>query len=102
MTYFPVLTELLFNKPYTPKLAAKTKSATFGGYKDSSMGFPVTGYVVFVYHADTGSHHPQFSSIDDAEKFANDLRALTNLTVSEPIPVIATESHKARVADFHK
>mgnify|MGYP000023026213 FL=1 len=66
------------------------------------MGFPVTGYVVFVYHSDVGSHHPQFASIDEAEQFANDLRALTNLTVSEPIPVIATESHKERVADFHK
>ena len=65
------------------------------------MGFPVTGYVVFIYHSDVGSHHPQFSSIEEAEKFANDLRAITDLTVSEPIPVIATESHKSRVADFH-
>jgi hypothetical protein len=32
--------------------------------------------------------------MDEAEKFANDLRALTKLTVSEPIPVIATEEVK--------
>ena len=61
------------------------------------MGFPVIGYVVFVYHIDIGSHHPQFSSIDEAEKFANDLRAVSkNLTVSEPIPVTATESYKPK------
>ena len=65
------------------------------------MAFPVTGYVVFVYQSDVGAHAPQFQSMDEAEKFANDLRALTNLTVSEPIPVLATESYKVR-ADVHK
>ena len=98
----PVVTEILFSKDYIPPIAKGRESASFNQYKNSSMGFPVTGYVVFVYHTDIGSHHPQFSSIDEAEKFANDLRAVTNLTVSEPIPVIATESHKARVGDFHK
>jgi len=84
-------------------LALGARPVKFDRYKDSSMVFPVTGYVVFVYHTDIGSHHPQFSSIDEAEKFANDLRAVsTNLTVSEPIPVIATESHKPMVADLHK
>ena len=58
------------------------------------MAFPVTGYVVFVYQPDVGAHAPQFQSMDEAEKFANDLRALTKLTVSEPIPVIATEEVK--------
>ena len=58
------------------------------------MAFPITGYVVFVYQPDVGAHAPQFQSIDEAEKFANDLRALTKLTVSEPIPVIATEEVK--------
>ncbi len=102
MTFFPVLTELRFNKPYIPTVADREASATFDGYKDSPMGFPVTGYVVFIYHADIGSHHPQFPSIDEAEKFANDLRAVTQLTVSEPIPVMATESHKAAAGDFNK
>ena len=84
-------------------LALGARPVKFDRYKDSSMGFPVIGYVVFVYHIDVGSHHPQFSSIDEAEKFANDLRAISNnLTVSEPIAVTATESHKPRVADLHK
>ena len=58
------------------------------------MAFPVTGYVVFVYQSDVGAHAPQFQSMDEAEKFANDLRAITKLTVSEPIPVIASEEIK--------
>ena len=56
------------------------------------MGFPVTAYSVFVDHPDVGPHAPRFKTMDEAEKFANDLRALTKLTVSEPIPEIATES----------
>jgi len=56
------------------------------------MGFPVTAYIVFVDHPDVGPHAPRFKTIDEAEKFANDLRALTNLTVSEPIPEIVTEN----------
>ena len=58
------------------------------------MGFPVTAYIVFVDHPDVGPHAPRFKTIDEAEKFANDLRALTKLTVSEPIPVTATEEVK--------
>ena len=56
------------------------------------MGFPVTANIVFVDHPDVGPHAPRFKTIDEAEKFANDLRALTNLTVSEPIPEIVTEN----------
>jgi len=58
------------------------------------MGFPVTAYIVFVDHPDVGPHAPRFKTMDEAEKFANDLRALTNLTVSEPIAEIATENIK--------
>ena len=58
------------------------------------MGFPVTAYNVFVDHPDVGPHAPRFKTIDEAEKFANDLRALTKLTVSEPIPEVATENMK--------
>ena len=58
------------------------------------MTFPVTSYIVFVYQGAVGTHGPDFPSMDEAEKFANDLRALTKLTVSEPIPVIATEEVK--------
>mgnify|MGYP003319143141 CR=1 FL=1 len=35
-----------------------------------------------------------FESIDDAENFANSIRATTSLTVSEPIPVIMSEEVK--------
>ncbi len=94
MVYFPVLTELLFDKPYIPNVADREASATFDGYKDSPMGFPVTAYIVFVDHADVGPHAPRFKTMDEAEKFANDLRAIAGhlLTVSEPIPEIATEN----------
>ena len=56
------------------------------------MGFPVTAYIVFVDHPDDGPHAPRFKTIDEAAKFANDLRALTKLTVSEPIPKQASEN----------
>ena len=58
------------------------------------MKFPVTSYVVFVHNQTIGAHAPQFEKIDDAENFANSLRATTSLTVSEPIPVIMTEEVK--------
>ena len=58
------------------------------------MAFPITSYVVFVYQGEVGTHTPHFPSMDEAEKFANDLRALTKLTVSETIPITATEEVK--------
>ena len=58
------------------------------------MKFPITGYVVFVYNDMIGAHAPQFEKIDDAENFANAIRATTSLTVSEPIPVIMTDEIK--------
>ena len=59
------------------------------------MKFPITSYVVFVHSQTIGAHAPQFEKIDDAENFANSLRATTSLTISEPIPVIMTEEIKA-------
>ena len=90
----PVVTELLFNKPYRPKVDSKGVPATFDEYKNPSMPFPITAYIVFVDHPDVGPHAPRFKTMDEAEKFANDLRAIAGqlLTVSEPIPEIATES----------
>tara|TARA_B100000902_G_scaffold279199_1_gene265066 strand:+ start:690 stop:896 length:207 start_codon:yes stop_codon:yes gene_type:complete len=63
------------------------------------MKFPVTGYVVFVHNNDIGAHAPQFCTLDEAEEFANGLRATTDLTVSEPIPVVATESKKSNLME---
>ncbi len=51
--------------------------------------------MVFVHNQTIGAHAPQFEKMDDAENFANSLRATTSLTVSEPIPVIMTEQIKA-------
>ena len=50
--------------------------------------------MVFVHNQTIGAHAPKFEKIDDAENFANSLRATTSLTVSEPIPVIMTEEVK--------
>ena len=58
------------------------------------MAFPITSFVVFVYQGEVGTHAPHFPSMDEAEKFANDLRALTKLTGSEQIPVTASEEVK--------
>jgi len=59
------------------------------------MSFPVTEYIVFAYHQTIDrAHHAHFSSLDAAELFANDLRALSKFTVSEPVPVTLTESLK--------
>ena len=53
--------------------------------------------MVFVHNQTIGAHAPQFEKIDDAENFANSMRATTSLTVSEPIPVIMTEQIKAEL-----
>ena len=58
------------------------------------MKFPVTGYVVFVYNDMIGAHAPQFKSMDEAESFANGVRVTTNLTVSEPMPIVLTDQIK--------
>ena len=57
------------------------------------MTFPVTGYVVFVYN-DKIFYAPQFKSMDEAESFANGVRVTTNLTVSEPMPIVLTDQIK--------
>ena len=56
------------------------------------MTLPITSYVVFLYNGDIGSHTPAFPDLDSAEEFANALRAIaSNLVVSEPCPVVATQ-----------
>lgn len=56
------------------------------------MTLPITSYVVFVYNGDIGAHTPAFPDLDSAEEFANAIRAATsNLVVSEPCPVVATQ-----------
>ena len=53
--------------------------------------------MVFVHNQTIGAHAPKFEKIDDAENFANAIRAITSLTVSEPIPVIMTEEVKTKL-----
>lgn len=56
------------------------------------MTLPITSYLVFVYNGDIGAHTPAFPDLDSAEEFANALRAIaSNLVVSEPCPVVATQ-----------
>jgi len=56
------------------------------------MDLPITSYIVFVYNGDIGAHTPAFPDLDSAEEFANSLRAVaSNLVVSEPCPVVATQ-----------
>tara|TARA_Y100001970_G_scaffold139731_1_gene171978 strand:+ start:1397 stop:1591 length:195 start_codon:yes stop_codon:yes gene_type:complete len=60
------------------------------------MSLPITSYVVFVYFKDVNrSHAPHFPDIDSAESFANDLRAMSNCEVSEPIAVTPTSVEKS-------
>ena len=61
------------------------------------MQFPITSYIVFVHNQTIGAHAPQFKSIDEAESFANGVRVTTNLTVSEPIPIVLTDQIKMPV-----
>mgnify|MGYP005736289947 FL=1 len=55
---------------------------------------PVSGYAVFIYNQDIGAFAPQFRTMDEAEEFANAMRLKTDLTVSEPYPIIATHTNK--------
>jgi hypothetical protein len=43
-----------------------------------------------VYHVDQDAHAAHFPSFDKAEDFANDVRVASNLCVSEPLPITAT------------
>jgi len=61
------------------------------------MNLPITSYVVFIHNEDIGTFAPAFPDLDQAEEFANALRAVTNnLVVSEPNPVVATQNISVR------
>ena len=63
----------------------------------NSMNPKITSYVVFVHDHRIGAHAPQFENMEDAENFANAMRAVTNCIVSEPIPVVITEKVKTKL-----
>lgn len=53
-------------------------------------------WVVLMHSPGVGTFAPYFASIDEAEEFANSMRIVTEDTaVSEPIPVVKTESKPA-------
>jgi hypothetical protein len=63
------------------------------------MTIPVTShYVVMLYNEDIGAFAPAFPSFDEAEEFANAIRAVVGdkLAIAEPVPVVATESLKLK------
>ena len=61
------------------------------------MDFPVTGYVVMMYNQDVGAFAPSFQTMDEAEEFANAMRLVTDgVSVSEPVPIVATQSIKVK------
>jgi len=57
------------------------------------MKFPITSWIVFLHHQDVGTFSPAFPDLDSAEEFSNAMRILMdNAAVSEPVPLIATQS----------
>lgn len=61
------------------------------------MNFPVTGYVVMMHSQDVGTFAPSFSSMDEAEEFSNAMRLVTDgVAISEPVPIVATQSIKVK------
>jgi len=48
-----------------------------------------------MHNPGTGTFAPYFPNVDEAEEFSNAMRLLTNeVYVSEPIPVVKTETIK--------
>ena len=66
------------------------------------MKFPVTGYVVFILYIDTNKTHiPQFQTMDEAELFANEMRAATaHCVISEPYEVVLVEHKKKALLEI--
>tara|TARA_B100000131_G_scaffold112534_1_gene109729 strand:- start:1213 stop:1407 length:195 start_codon:yes stop_codon:yes gene_type:complete len=60
------------------------------------MNLPITGYAVFVYFKEVNRcHAPHFPDLDSAEAFANDLRAMSDCDVAEPIAITPTSVEKS-------
>mgnify|MGYP001295082407 FL=1 len=65
------------------------------------MSLPVIGYAVFVYFKEVNRcHAPHFPDIESAEEFANDLRAMSDCEVAEPIAITPTTKKQTSLADF--
>ena len=65
------------------------------------MSFPIIGYVVLVNFREVNRcHAPHFPDIESAEEFANDLRAMSDCEVAEPIAITPTTKKEALLADL--
>ena len=65
------------------------------------MSLPVIGYAVFVYFKEVNRcHAPHFPDIERADEFANDLRAMSDCEVAEPIAITPTTKKQTLLADF--
>lgn len=65
------------------------------------MSFPIIGYAVLVNFREVNRcHAAHFPDIESAEEFANDLRAMSNGDVAEPIAITPTTKKEALLADL--
>ena len=61
----------------------------------NESGLKTASWIVMMHNQGTGTFAPSFPTIDEAEEFANAMRLLTNnVAVSEPVPVVKTETIK--------
>lgn len=66
------------------------------------MKLPVTSWVIMMHHQDAGTFAPAFPTIDEAEEFSNAMRLVTdNIAISEPVPVVATQTVKIQTTVEH-
>jgi hypothetical protein len=64
------------------------------------MKFAVTHYVVMIHKPGYGTYTPAFPNLDEAEEFSNAMRLmLDTAAISEPVPVVATESGVSSTLD---
>ena len=53
-----------------------------------------------MHNPDVGTFAPAFKSLDEAEEFSNAMRLITdNVAISEPVPVVVTQSIKVEVSE---
>tara|TARA_R100001443_G_scaffold99634_1_gene106803 strand:+ start:331 stop:528 length:198 start_codon:yes stop_codon:yes gene_type:complete len=65
------------------------------------MALPITGYAVFVHFEQVNRCHvTHFPDITSAEEFANDLRAMSDCLVGEPIAITPTTKKEILLADL--
>ena len=65
------------------------------------MSLPGIGYAVVVYFKEVNRcHAPHLPDIESAEECANDLRAMSDCEVAEPIAITPTTKKQTLLADF--